>query len=90
MPRTKLGDKYSKPKVPPPNYLSELLKRHKKAIGVSSEEMARELCVCSKTVNNRLNQKPEEWSVGDIKRYCEILGIPFADAMDAATRSIGV
>ena len=84
MPRTKIGDKYGKPKVPPPNYLSELLKRYKKAQGLSDEDLAAKLGACRKTVNVRLNQKPEAWNIGELESYCEVLKIPFIDALTAA------
>ena len=90
MPRTKLGDLYSKPKVPPPNYLSEMLKRYKKAQKISDERLARELGTSRKTVNTRFNQKPDDWNVGELKTYCKLLGVPFNDALSAIVGSLNV
>ena len=83
MPRTKLGDKYSKPKIPPPNYLSEMLKRYKKAQKISDDTLAQKLGTSRQTVSTRLNQEPDAWNVGDLRKYCGLLGVPFEDALAA-------
>lgn len=83
MPRTHLTDKYCKPKVPPPNYLSELLKRYKKAQTITDDQLAEKFRTCRKTVNSRLNQNADDWNIGELRRYCEALNVPFSDAMAA-------
>lgn len=87
MPRTHLTEKFCKPKVPPPNYLSELLKRYKKASRLTDEEIAEQMGTSRKTVNTYLNQKPENWNIGDLKQYCTLLGIPFETAAEAVLGS---
>lgn len=84
MPRTHLTDKYCKPKVPPRNELSELLKHYKNASGMTGDEMARKLGTSRPTVSHKLNQSADAWNIGDLRNYCDLLGVPFADALDAA------
>lgn len=83
MPRTHLTEKFCKSKLPPPNYLSELLKRYKKAQKISDEQIASQTGTCRKTVSTRINQKPDDWNIGDLKRYCAVLNVPFGEALDA-------
>ena len=86
MPRTKLDEKFRTLNVPPPNYLSEMLKRYKKAQKLSDDEIAERTGACRKTVNTRLNQKPEAWNIGELMRYCDILGAPIDEALAMAAK----
>lgn len=88
MPRTKLTEKYSKPKVPPPNYLSEMLKRYKKAKRINDAEIAARVKTSRNTVNAYINQPPEKWNIGDLKRYCDVLGAPIDEALKAVEMSL--
>lgn len=83
MPRTILGEKYSKVKVSAPNHLSELMKRYKKAQGISDVALAEKLGTSRKTVNGKLNQSVDSWSVGDLKMYGKALKIPQAELLAA-------
>ena len=86
MPRTKLDEKYTKMTVPPPNYLSEMLKRYKKARRLSDDEIAEKTGACRKTVNVKFNQKPEAWNIGELMKYCDILGAPIGEALALAAK----
>ena len=81
MPRTKLTEKYSRKPVPPVNALSALLKHHKAYYGITDDDLARELGTSRKTVSTKLNQQPDAWNIGELRRYCDILRCPLQVAL---------
>ena len=93
MPRTKLQSRVTaikRPCVPPPNYIAELMRRYSKAQHMNSERVGEALGVSGSAVRHMLNRPASAWKVEELKSYCVVLNIPFADAMQAVAKSMEV
>ena len=82
MPKTKLTEKYCKPKMPKRNYLAEEMRYYKKSAGLTDEEIADRMDVCQSAVTRNFNKPAMEWRLKDLQKYCEIIGMPFANALE--------
>ena len=78
MPKTKLTAKYCGPKV---NFLRETLKVYKRSSGLTDENIAERMGWSRKKASNALNQPADAWRLGELKRYCRIVGCPLAEAV---------
>ena len=84
MPKT-VFDKYRpQPPVPKPNYLAEYLRSCRKASKLTSDMIAEQTREYPSTVRRKMTQEPEKWQLGDLKRYCEILGASYKEALRLA------
>lgn len=93
MPRTKLQNRVqelSRPQVPPPNYVSELFNRYRKAQKISSDDLGAALGVSGSAVRHALSRPVSAWTVEDMSKYCIALKCPLSDALQAAAASMGV
>lgn len=89
MPKTIL-DKYRRqPPAPRPNYLAEYLRSCRKASKLTSDMIAEHTREYPSTVRRKMVQEPEKWQIGDLKRYCEILGASYPEALRLAGESSG-
>lgn len=84
MPR--LNCSFYKPKTPKANYISELLKRYKKANKLTNAVIATKLGTTDRTVTKHLNQSPDEWDIATLRKYCGVLGIPITTALGAISK----
>lgn len=87
MPRTKLGEIYSKPKRPRPNYWRELVKAEYKARGWTSAELAQAVGENESTTRGRINKQPSMWKISDIYKYCDALNIDRDEAFAVILKS---
>lgn len=69
------------------NYLAALFREYRRATGMTSADMAEELDCSEENCRCQMNKPAEKWNVGQLMRYCDVLGIPYADAFDAAVKS---
>ena len=77
MPRTKLGDLYSRPKkpaVPPPNMLRDLFDRYMKAQQITSAELGERLGGMSAEAV-RMKKHSGKWDSSQIRDWCRALNI---------------
>ena len=72
---------WGKPKV---NYLAALFRTYRKEKRMTSEQIGKLLGVSAVSVRAQMNKDAEKWRIGDLKLYCEALGIPIEDALAAA------
>jgi len=83
MPKVKwIGGK--KPK--PVNHLAGVLRAYKLASGKTSEQIGQELGVTGSHVRQHIGRPADAWNVGDLKRYCDVLGCPYDEALAAAAK----
>ena len=87
MPRTKLGEIYSKPKRLRPNYWRELVKAAYKARGWTSAELAQAVGENESTTRGRINKQPSMWKISDIYKYCDALNIDRDEAFAVILKS---
>ena len=75
--------KWIRPKV---NELAALFRAYKKARKISSAEIAYEIGCSPSNVRCQMNKPGTEWNIGQLVKYCDVLGIPYADAFEAAIK----
>ena len=73
---------YQKPEV---NRLEMLLKAYEKAAGLNSAKMAVRLGCSADNVRAQLRKPADQWRIGMLKRYCEVVGCPLEEAFAAVT-----
>ncbi len=74
-----------KPKV---NYLAALFGAYQKACGMTQEQVAKKVGCSVPNVSMQIGKDVDLWTVGQIRKYCKALGIPFEDAMSAAAKTM--
>ena len=71
---------------PKPNYLAALFRAYRKERNMTSKDIADALGCTAENVRTQQNKSGREWNVGKLMQYCDVLGIPYADAFEAATK----
>lgn len=71
------------PKV---NYLRACLIAYKEAAELTSEQIAAKLDCSPGQVRNELLKPAEEWKIGRLKQYCDVLHIPYEKALAEAAK----
>lgn len=79
MPRTKLTEKYCKPKTPPPDYIKALILERIDALDKTPETVAAAMQVSRATWFTRKKEPTNQWTLGEILRLCVFLGIDLED-----------
>lgn len=93
MPRTRLdalAAELSKPVIPEPMYLKELFTRYAKAYGMSCADIGAALGCSGPNVSQILNRPTEKWTIEQLRSFCDVLHVPFAEAVAAAQMNRGV
>ncbi len=80
MPRVR----HLKPKF---NLLAATLREYKRVSGMTSIDMAKKLGCTPENVRAQIAKPADKWRIGDLKRYCAVLGAPVEDVFQAAARS---
>lgn len=70
----------------PYNALAALLRGYKLAAGMSADEIGKRLGVTADNVRHQIGKPADQWNIGQLKRYCDVLGIPYGEALDAAAK----
>ncbi len=83
MPKTTWIGGKKKPKY---NALAALLRGYKMASGLTSEQIGEALGITADHVRHQIGKPADQWNIGMLKRYCDILGVPYAEAMEAAAK----
>lgn len=82
MPKVKwLGEKKKKP---PYNHLAAVLRGYKLASGKSSADIGEELGVTGNRVQHMIAQSADAWNIGRLRRFCDAIGCPLREALEAA------
>ena len=85
MPRLTWTDR-GKPELKPEvNHLAAVFRAYRKSSGMSSEKIGEALGVTAENARYQMNKPGRYWNVGQLCRYCDVLGIPYEEAFRAAT-----
>lgn len=84
MPKVKYITK-PEPSVPV-NYLRALFAAYRKANGLNSEIVAERLHCAPETVRWQWAKPPKTWKIGQLMEYCDAMGIPIMEALEAAVK----
>ena len=69
-------------------YLAALLSAYKKAGEMTSAQIGAKLGCSPENVRSHLRKPAEKWNVGLLIRYCDILGVPYREAMEAVVKEV--
>jgi len=72
-----------KPKV---NNLAALFRAYRMARHMTSVQVAEKLGCTPQNARVQMNKPGEDWNVGQLLRYCDVLGIPYDEAFAAAAK----
>lgn len=87
MPRTKLDAlvvELKKPEIPEPMYLKELFTRYAKAYALTFSDIGKALGCSGANVSQILNRPTEKWTIEQLRSFCDVLHVPFSEAVAAA------
>ena len=79
MPRTKLTEKYCKPKAPKPDYIKALILERINSLEKTPDAIAAVMGISRSTWFVRKQQPTTTWPLGEILRLCVFLGIDLED-----------
>ena len=68
------------------NYLAALLRQRRIETGKSAAKVAEVIGCTEENVRCQMNKPGKQWQVGKLMEYCDVLGIPYAAAFEAATK----
>lgn len=66
------------------NHLAELLRAYKQERKITSVVLGKTLGISPEAVRKQLTKPVDRWTIGQIKRYCDILSVPYEEAVLAA------
>lgn len=75
--------KWIKPKV---NELAALFRAYRKARNMTSVQIADKIGCTPQNARVQMNKPGKDWNIGQLMRYCDVLGIPYEDALEAAAK----
>ncbi len=81
---TWLGTGKKKPK--PYNALAATLRGYKLASGLTSEQIGKKLGVTAENVRHQIGKPANQWNIGALKKYCDVIGCPYEEALAAAAK----
>lgn len=73
----------TKPKV---NYLAAVFHSYRKSTGMTSADIGRVIGCSPENVRKQLTKPADDWNIGHLKKYCDILNIPYSEALEAAAK----
>lgn len=68
------------------NHLAGLFHTYRVARGMTSEDVGKAVGCSAGNARNQMRKPGRDWSVGQLIRYCDALGIPYQEAFEAAAR----
>lgn len=75
--------KWIKPKV---NELAALFATYRKARHMTSTQIAEQIGCTPQNARVQMNKPGRDWNVGMLLQYCDVLGIPYDEALQAAAK----
>lgn len=75
--------KWIKPKV---NELAALFRTYRTARRMTSTQIAEKIGCTPQNARVQMNKPGKDWNVGMLLRYCDVLGIPYDEALQAAAK----
>lgn len=74
----------TEPKI---NYLAGLFRTYRDGRKMTSAMIAEEMDCSAENARCQMNKPAEQWNVGQLMRYCDVLGIPYEEAFEAVIKS---
>ncbi len=74
---------WKKPKV---NHLAALFRTYRQARHMTSTQIAEAIGCTPQNARVQMNKPGKDWNVGMLLRYCDVLGIPYEEALAAAAK----
>lgn len=68
------------------NELAALFTAYRRARKMSSADIAREIGCSPSNARCQMNKPGEDWNIGQLVKYCDVLGIPYEQALAAAAK----
>lgn len=68
------------------NELAALFTAYRRARNMSSAAIAAEIGCSPSNARCQMNKPGKEWNIGQLLRYCDVLGIPYDEALTAAAK----
>lgn len=68
------------------NYLAAVLREYKRAAGLTSAQIADVLECTPEHVRALLGKPADNWRIGQLKKFCGVIGCPIGEALEAAVR----
>lgn len=78
--------KYLPSAAPKVNHLAALFRAYRKERCMTSVDIAGKLGCTPDNARMQMNKSGKDWNVGKLMQYCDVLGIPYEDAFEAATK----
>ena len=75
--------KEPKPKI---NYLAALFLAYRKARNITCEDVGKAVGCSAQNAAKQMNKPGPDWKIGQLVKYCDALGIPYIDALEAAIK----
>ena len=75
--------KWIKPKV---NELAALFRTYRTTRHMTSTQIAEKIGCTPQNARVQMNKPGRDWNVGMLLRYCDVLGIPYDEALQAAAK----
>lgn len=75
--------KWIKPKV---NELAALFRTYRTERHMTSTQIAEKIGCTPQNARVQMNKPGKDWNVGMLLRYCDVLGIPYDEALQAAAK----
>lgn len=75
--------KWIKPKV---NELAALFATYRKVRHMTSTQIAEKIGCTPQNARVQMNKPGRDWNVGMLLQYCDVLGIPYDEALQAAAK----
>lgn len=73
-----------KPKPKPFNALAAVLRGYKLASGLTADQIGKRLGVTGDHVKHMIARPADQWNIGALKRFCDVIGCPYQEALEAA------
>lgn len=81
---TWIGTKRRQPK--PYNALAAVLRGYKLASGLTSAEIGDKLGITPEHARRLIGRPADQWNIGALKRFCDVIGCPYEEALSAAAK----
>lgn len=69
------------------NHLAALFREYRVRTGISAAKVAEAVGCSEENARCQMNKRVEQWNIGKLFEYCNVLGIPHMDAFEAIEKS---
>lgn len=77
--------KYCLPQ-PKVNYLAQVFRDYRRERCLTSVDIAEAVGTTPENARRNMNKPSKTWTVGQLMQYCDVIGIPYSVAFEAAAR----